>query len=109
MRRLMILLGLLVCLTLPAQIIMKEQPAYKGPADARCIDLMGVPLEGPDSVFIPAFEQAGFERVISEDDEPDTYYFRGDYYGIKSNLTVSLDEKSKLLSSVLVTSGPYRT
>ena len=105
----MILLGLLVCLTLPAQIIMKEQPEYKGPADARCIDLMGVPLEGPDSVFIPAFEQAGFERVISEDDEPDTYYFRGDYYGIKSNLTVSLDEKSKLLSSVLVTSGPYRT
>lgn len=105
-----ILLELLsVLLPMKSQIIMQEQPTYKGPADTRCLDLMGVPLEGPDSVFIPAFEQAGFERIVSEDDEPDTYYFRGEYYGIKSNLTINVDEKTKMLSSALVTSGPYRT
>ena len=82
---------------------------FKGITDSRCIDLMGVPLEGPDSVFVPALESIGFERVISEDDEPGDYYFRGNYYGIKSNLVVSVDEKTKLLSTVLVTSGPYRT
>lgn len=111
MKNTAIILLLLLTALLPttAQIIMQEQPTYKGPADTRCLDLMGVPLEGPDSVFIPAFEQAGFERIVSNDDEPDTYYFRGDYYGIKSNLTVNVDEKTKLLSSVLVTSGPYRT
>lgn len=92
-----------------SQIVMSDVPQYSGPADTRCLDLMGVPLEGPDTVFIPAFEQAGFERVVSDDDEADTYYFRGEYYGIKSNLTVSVDENTKLLSSVLVSSGPYRT
>lgn len=112
-RQLAILLSLLLTVyslqTALAQIVMSAAPEYKGPADPRCLDMMGVPLEGPDSVFVPAFEQAGFERVVSEDDEPDTYYFAGDYYGVKANLTVNVDEKSKLLSSVLVTSGPYRT
>jgi hypothetical protein len=70
---------------------------------------MGVPLEGPDSVFIPAFESIGFERVISEDDEPNDYYFHGNLYGIKTDFVFSVDEKTKLLSSVLVTSKRYRT
>ena len=91
------------------QIVMTTVPQYKGPADASCLNIMGVPLEGPDSIFIPAFEQAGFERIVSEDDDPYTFYFRGDYYGIKSNMTVNIDEKSRLLTSVLVSSGPYRT
>ena len=111
MRRLLTILLTVHCtlLTALAQIVMSDVPQYKGPADARCLDMMGVPLEGPDSVFVPAFEQAGFKRIVGEDDDPDTYYFRGEYYGIKSNLTVSVDEKTKLLSSILVTSGPYRT
>jgi len=111
MKRLLTILLSIQCslFTATAQIVMSEVPQYKGPADARCLDIQGVPLEGPDSVFLPAFEQAGFERIVSEDDEPDTYNFRGEYYGIKSNLTVNVDEKSRLLSSVLVTSGPYRT
>ncbi|MBR1388682.1 MAG: hypothetical protein IJ569_03570 [Prevotella sp.] len=92
-----------------AQIVMGNEYQYKGPQDIYCSDIMGVPLEGPDSVFIPALEQVGMKRVVSEDDEPDTYYFTGNFYGIKSNLIVNVDEKSKLLSSALVTSGPYRT
>ena len=78
-------------------------------SDPKCITLMDVPLEGKDSVFIPALESVGFQRTISEDDEPDTYYFTGDFYGIKSVMMVSVDEKTKLLSEVYVTCGPYRT
>ena len=78
-------------------------------ADPKCITLMNAPLEGPDSVFIPALEAVGYQRTISDDDEPDTYYFTGDYYGIKSILMVSVDEKTKLLSEAYVTCGPYRT
>jgi hypothetical protein len=47
--------------------------------DPKCITLMDVPLEGPDSAFIPALESIGFQQTVSEDDEPDTYYFTGDY------------------------------
>ena len=92
-----------------AQFVTGIEHQYKGHQDSRCIDIMGVPLEGPDSVFVPAIESIGFERVISEDDEPNTYYFRGDYYGIKANLVIEADEKTKLLSTALVTCGPYRT
>lgn len=77
--------------------------------DAKCISVMGVPLEGPDSVFIPALTEAGLVQTHPEDAEPDTYYFTGDFYGIKSNLMVSIDDRTKLLSSALFTCGPYRT
>lgn len=70
---------------------------------------MNVPLEGADTVFIPALQSAGFQQVQSPDDAPDTYYFTGNFYGIKSRLAVSVDEKTKLLTDVTVTCGPYRT
>jgi len=92
-----------------AQLVTGTELQYKGPQDARCLDLMGVPLEGPDSVFIPALESIGFERVVSDDDEPGNYYFRGSYYGIKADLVVTTDEHTRLLSTALISSGPYRT
>ena len=95
----LILCGLMIAISIMGQVY----------ADPKCITLMDVPLEGPDSAFIPALESAGFHQTVSEDDEPDTYYFTGDYYGIKSLLMVSVDEKTKLLSEVYVTCGPYRT
>lgn len=76
--------------------------------DAKCISMMGVPLEGPSSLFIPALKAAGFEQTVPAEADPDTYYFTGDFYGIKSSLMVSVDEKTKLLSSVFATCGPYR-
>ena len=110
MKRLITIICMILCvLGVFAQNTGSDDILFKGATDSRCIDLMGVPLEGPDSVFVPTLESIGFERVISEDDEPGDYYFRGNYYGIKSNLVVSVDEKTKLLSTVLVTSGPYRT
>ena len=78
-------------------------------ADAKCISIMGVPLEGPDSVFIPALDSAGLKQVHPEEPEPDTYYFEGDFYGIKSTMMVTVNEKTKLLSDAVVTCGPYRT
>lgn len=70
---------------------------------------MDVPLEGPDSVFLPALLNVGFVEVQPEDPEADTYYFEGDFYGIKSSLMVTVNEKTKLLSDAVVTCGPYRT
>ena len=78
-------------------------------ADPKCISLMDVPLEGPDSVFIPALESVGFVQVHPEEPEPDTYYLEGDFYGIKSSVMISVNEKTKLLSDAVVTCGPYRT
>ena len=77
--------------------------------DKKCMTLMNVPLEGADSVFIPALQAAGFQQVQGEDNQSDVYYFTGDFYGIKSRLMVNVDEKTKLLSDVTVTCGPYRT
>lgn len=77
--------------------------------DAKCISVMGVPLEGPDTVFVQAMKEAGLVQTFPSDAEPDTYYFTGDFYGIKSNVMISVDEKTKLLSSALFTCGPYRT
>lgn len=79
-------------------------------SDVKCMTLMDVPLEGTDSVFIPTLQAAGFQQVKSEGDDPDTYYFKGDFYGIKdAKLMVTVNEKTRLLSDVTVKCGPYRT
>ena len=78
-------------------------------ADPKCISIMGTPLEGPDSVFIPALDSVGLRLVHPEEPEADTYYFEGDFYGIKSSMTVTVNEKTKLLEEATVTCGPYRT
>ena len=41
-------------------------------ADPKCISIMGAPLEGPDSVFIPALDSVGLKQVYPEDPEADT-------------------------------------
>ena len=79
------------------------------PADPKSISMMGIPLEGPDSVFLMAFEGAGFVQVQPEDPDPDTYYLEGDFYGIKSSVMITINEKTKMLSDAVVTCGPYRT
>ena len=80
------------------------------PTDVKCMTLMDVPLEGTDTVFIPALESAGFQQVTSPEDDADTYYFKGEFYGIKdAKLMVSVNEKTKLLTDVTVKCGPYRT
>lgn len=99
-KRILLLLGILMtCASIRAEVI----------PDAKCISMMNVPLEGPDSVFIPALQEAGFVQTFPEDPDADTYYFTGDFYGIKSSLMVNVDERTKLFTSAFVTCGPYRT
>ena len=40
-------------------------------ADPKSISIMGVPLEGPDSVFIPALDSAGVKQVFIPKDNVD--------------------------------------
>lgn len=100
-------LGLLLALMLLTSVHLFAQKEVD--TDAKCISIMKVPLEGPDSVFVPALVGVGFVEQHPADAEPDTYYFAGDFYGIKSKLMACVDEKTKLLSDVTVTCGPYRT
>ena len=77
--------------------------------DPKCITLMDAPLEGTDSAFVPALKAIGFQLVEDENDD-DTYHFKGDFYGIKdARLEVSVNDKTKMLSEATVTCGPYRT
>ena len=60
MKRLLAILFTIQCvLTAFAQYSTSDDILYKGDLDERCIDMMGVPLEGPDSVFIPALKSIG--------------------------------------------------
>ena len=97
--------GLLFCM-----LLMTAFAWGQAVSDVKCMTLMDVPLEGTDSVFIPTLQAAGFQQVKSEGDDPDTYYFKGDFYGIKdAKLMVTVNEKTRLLSDVTVKCGPYRT
>ena len=75
MKRLWLFIGCLFC------IVSGVFAEKEVDTDAKCISMMKVPLEGPDSVFIPALEEVGFVQQHPEDQEPDTYYFAGDFYG----------------------------
>ena len=97
-------LGMLLLL-LMATVMAWSQAIY----DPKCITLMDAPLEGTDSAFVPALKSVGFECIEGEGDEL-TYYFKGDFYGIKdTKMEVTVSDKTKMLSEVTVTCGPYRT
>lgn len=76
--------------------------------DTRCADFLGVPMEGPVETFTEGLKTKGFVEWGVSDDGTDLY-FRGDYYGLRSKLVVSIDEKTRFVESALVTVGPYRT
>lgn len=76
--------------------------------DTRCMDFMGIPLEGPVDSFVVALKEKGFtEWGISDDGED--LYFRGDYYGIRAKVMVNVQLPNRFVQSVYVTIGPYRT
>lgn len=101
MTRFIIALLLWLCgpLPMPAQVF----------TDPHSLSLMDCPLEGPDSVFLPNLKGIGFEPMTVEDGEPGTYYFHGSYYGLKARLVVSTSTDTRLLSTALVSLGPYST
>ena len=76
--------------------------------DTRCMDFMGIPLEGPVDSFIVALKEKGFTEWGNSEDGEDLY-FRGDYYGIRAKVMVNILLPNRFVQSVYVTVGPYRT
>lgn len=76
--------------------------------DTRCMDFMGIPLEGPVDSFVVALKGKGFTEWGNSDDGEDLY-FRGDYYGIRAKVMVNIQLPNRFVQSVYVTVGPYRT
>ena len=81
--------------------------AQSGP-DPRCLQFMGIPLEGSIDSLNPRLVEAGFvEWGRSEDGED--FYYRGKFYGIRAKLLVSISTTTRLVESAYVTVGPYGT
>jgi len=77
-------------------------------ADPRSAHLMGIPLEGPlDSLRLSL--QAGNFTEWGQSDDGEDYYFRGNFYGFRSKLMVSIAPETKFVTSAYVTIGPYST
>lgn len=73
--------------------------------DTRCMDFMGIPLEGPIDSFVVALKEKGFTEWGGSADQEDLY-FRGNYYGIRAKVMVNVQLTTRLVQSVYVTIGP---
>lgn len=76
--------------------------------DTRCMDFLGIPLEGPVDSFVVALKAKGFKEWGNSEDLEDLY-FRGNYYGIRAKVMVNVQLTTRFVQSVYVTIGPYRT
>ncbi len=98
MKKILILLLLLTTLSVSAQ----------QSADPRSIHLMGIPIEGPLDSLRTLLKANDYAEWGQSDDGED-YYFRGNFYGIRAKLMVSIAPLTKLVNSAYVTIGPYST
>ena len=98
MKKILTLLGLLLTLAIHAQ----------SQRDPRSIHMMGIPVEGPIDSLRQALATADFAEWGQSDDGED-YYFRGNFYGIRAKLMVSITPETRLVNSAYVTIGPYST
>ena len=86
-----------------AQTVCAQQPV-----DPRSAHVMGISLEGPlDSVRLSLKEHDFTEWGQSDDGED--YYFRGNFYGFRAKLMVSIAVETRFVNSAYVTIGPYST
>ena len=82
--------------------------AWSQQTDPHSLHLMGVAIEGPVDSVQARLKESGFAAWGQSDDGED-YYFRGNYYGIRAKLLVSIAPKTRLVTSAYVTVGPYST
>ena len=94
--------SLLILLMLAATA--SGQPA----TDPRSVRMMGIPIEGPLDSLRQALQAAEFNEWGQSDDGED-YYFRGNFYGFRAKLMVSVAPETKYVRSAYVTVGPYGT
>ena len=92
MKKILTLLGLLLTLAIHAQ----------SQRDPRSIHMMGIPVEGPIDSLRQALATADFAEWGQSDDGED-YYFRGNFYGIRAKLMVSITPETRLVNSAYVT------
>jgi len=77
-------------------------------ADPRSIHLMGIPIEGPlDSLRVLLKANEYTEWGHSDDGED--YYFRGNFYGFRGKLMISIATETQFVNSAYITIGPYST
>lgn len=76
--------------------------------DPRSIQLMGIPIEGPIDSLATALQANEFTEWGQSDDGED-FYYRGNFYGFRAKLMVSIAPESRLVQSAYVTIGPYST
>ena len=77
-------------------------------ADPRCLQFMGIPLEGSIDSLKTRLAEAEFEEWGSSEDGED-YYYRGKFYGIRAKLLVSISTQTRFVESAFITVGPYST
>ena len=69
--------------------------------DPRSIQVAGIPIEGPlDSVRVSL--KAGDFTEWGQSDDGEDYYFRGNFYGIRAKLMLSIATETKLVTSAIV-------
>ena len=76
--------------------------------DPRSISLMDIPIEGPLDTLRQSLLAAQFAEWGQSEDGED-FYFRGNFYGFRSKLMVSVAPETKMVTSAYVTIGPYST
>ena len=76
--------------------------------DPRSIQLMGIPIEGPIDSLATALQANEFTEWGQSDDGED-FYYRGNFYGFRAKLMISIAPESRLVQSAYVTIGPYST
>ena len=76
--------------------------------DPRSIHVAGVPIEGPLDSVRTSLKAADFAEWGQSDDGED-YYFRGNFYGFRAKLMLSIAVETRFVTSAYVTIGPYST
>jgi len=99
MKKTLLLLALLT-LTLTVSAQQKKDP--------RSIHLCGIPLEGPLDSLRQSLKENEFAEWGNSDDGED-YYFRGNFYGFRAKLLVTIAPESQFVQSAYITVGPYST
>jgi hypothetical protein len=94
--------------TLLAMLLMLTSTMHAQTADPRSLPFMGIPLEGSIDSIDSRLRVAGFTQWGGSEDGED-YYYRGNYYGIRAKLLVTIAPASRLVQSASVTVGPYST
>lgn len=82
--------------------------AQSAVGDPRCLNFMGIPLEGSVDSLSQRLVEAGFTEWGGSDDGED-FYYRGKFYGIRAKLLVSISPTTRRVTSAFITVGHYGT